>query len=59
LASFGASSGSGFRTQPQKRSPLTKGGDSARDEIWYFTEASLAAARVGDYKYTFLDQPDG
>jgi arylsulfatase len=38
---------------------LTKGGESAREELWYFTESTLAAARVGDYKYTFLDQPQG
>lgn len=38
---------------------LTKGGDSARNELWYFTESTLAAARVGDYKYVFIDQPQG
>ena len=38
---------------------LTKGGESARKELWYFTESTLAAARIGDYKYVFLDQPDG
>jgi arylsulfatase A-like enzyme len=38
---------------------LTGDGESARDEIWYFTESTLAAARVGDYKYVFLEQPDG
>jgi len=38
---------------------LTEGGKSARNELWYFTESTLAAARVGDYKYVFLDQPDG
>jgi hypothetical protein len=38
---------------------LTKGGKSARNEFWYFTESTLAAARIGDFKYTFLDQPDG
>jgi arylsulfatase len=38
---------------------LTDGGKSARNEFWYFTESSLAAARIGDYKYVFLDQPDG
>jgi arylsulfatase A-like enzyme len=38
---------------------LTKEGKSARNELWYFTESTLAAARVGDYKYVFLDQPDG
>ena len=38
---------------------LTKGGKSARNELWYFTESELAAARVGDFKYVFLDQPQG
>jgi arylsulfatase A-like enzyme len=38
---------------------LTKGGKSSRHEFWYFTESELAAARVDDFKYTFLDQPDG
>ena len=38
---------------------LTKGSKSARDEIWYFTESTLAAARIGDYKYTFISQPQG
>jgi len=38
---------------------LTNGGKSARDEIWYFTVSTLASARVGDYKYVFIDQPQG
>jgi arylsulfatase A-like enzyme len=38
---------------------LTKGEKSARNEVWYFTESELAAARIGDLKYTFIDQPDG
>jgi arylsulfatase A-like enzyme len=38
---------------------LTKGGKTARNEVWYFTESTLAAARVGDYKYVFIDQPQG
>lgn len=38
---------------------LTKGTKSARNEVWYFTESTLAAARIGDYKYTFVDQPQG
>jgi len=38
---------------------LTKGEKSARNELWYFTESTLAAARIGDYKYVFIDQPDG
>ncbi|KAA5542668.1 arylsulfatase [Roseiconus nitratireducens] len=38
---------------------LTEGGESARNELWYFTESELAAARIGNYKYVFLEQPDG
>jgi arylsulfatase len=38
---------------------LTNGGKSARNELWYFAESTLGAARVGNYKYTFLTQPDG
>ena len=38
---------------------LTKRSKSARDEIWYFTESALAAARIGDFKYTFISQPQG
>lgn len=38
---------------------LVEGGKSAREELWYFTESTLAAARVGDYKYVFIEQPDG
>jgi arylsulfatase A-like enzyme len=38
---------------------LTRGGKSARNEFWYFTESTLAAARIGDYKYVFIDQPGG
>jgi len=38
---------------------LTKGGKSTRNEFWYFTQTELAAARINDFKYTLLDQPDG
>jgi arylsulfatase len=38
---------------------LTNGAKSARNELWYFTESTMAAARVGDYKYVFIDQPQG
>jgi len=38
---------------------LTKGGKSARNEFWYFTQSSLAAARIGDFKYVLLQQPTG
>ena len=32
---------------------------SARQEIFYFTEGTLSAVRVNDYKYRFTDQPNG
>jgi hypothetical protein len=38
---------------------LTKGAKSARKEVWYCTESTLAAVRIGDYKYVFIDQPQG
>jgi arylsulfatase len=38
---------------------LTKGGESARNEFWYFTQSQLAAARIGDFKYVLLEQPTG
>ena len=38
---------------------ITGKGPSKRNEIWYFTEGTLSAARIGDYKYQFTDQPNG
>ena len=38
---------------------LTTGGKSNREEMWYFAESTLGAARIGDFKYTFITQPDG
>ena len=38
---------------------LTNGGESTRNEFWYFTQSELAAVRIGDFKYVLLDQPDG
>jgi arylsulfatase A-like enzyme len=32
---------------------------SARHEIFYFTEGTLSAVRINDYKYRFTDQPSG
>ena len=32
---------------------------SARSEIFYFTESTLSAVRVNDFKYRFTDQPNG
>ena len=30
---------------------LTNGGESARNELWYFTQSALAAVRLGDIKF--------
>ncbi len=38
---------------------LTNGGESARNELWYFTQSALAAVRIGDIKYQLLTMPDG
>jgi arylsulfatase len=34
-------------------------GPSNRHEIFYFTEGTLSAVRIDDYKYRFTDQPNG
>jgi arylsulfatase len=38
---------------------ITGKGPSNRHEIFYFTESNLAAVRIDDYKYRFIDQPLG
>ncbi|UPY35858.1 arylsulfatase [Sediminicoccus sp. KRV36] len=38
---------------------LTGTGPSNRNEIFYFTEGTLSAIRIGDFKYRFTDQPQG
>ena len=38
---------------------LTGKGPSRRHEILYFTEGTLSAVRINDYKYRFTDQPGG
>ena len=38
---------------------ITGKGPSNRHEIFYFTESNLAAVRVDDFKYQFIDQPQG
>ncbi|TFH22014.1 MAG: arylsulfatase [Myxococcales bacterium] len=38
---------------------LTGKGPSARHEIFYFAETTLGAVRIDDYKYRFIDQPNG
>ncbi len=34
-------------------------GPSKRHEVFYFTEGTLSAVRLDDYKYRFTDQPNG
>ena len=38
---------------------ITGKGPSARHEIFYFAESNLGAVRIDDFKYRFIDQPDG
>jgi arylsulfatase A-like enzyme len=38
---------------------ITGKSPSARHEIFYLTESTLAAVRIDDYKYRFTDQPGG
>ena len=38
---------------------LTGKGPSGREEVWYFGESTLGAVRLGDWKYTFIEQPNG
>ena len=38
---------------------ITGKSPSARHEIFYLTETTLAAVRIDDYKYRFTDQPGG
>jgi len=38
---------------------ITGKGPSKRHEIFYFTEGTLSAVRIDDYKYRFTDQPSG
>jgi len=38
---------------------LTGKGPSRRHEIFYFAEGTLGAVRLDDFKYRFIDQPNG
>ena len=38
---------------------ITGKGPSNRHEIFYFAESTLGAVRIDDFKYRFIDQPDG
>ena len=38
---------------------ITGKGESARHEIYYFGESTLGAVRIDDFKYRFIQQPEG
>jgi arylsulfatase len=38
---------------------ITGKGPSKRRELYYFTEGTLSAVRLGDFKYRLTDQPNG
>jgi hypothetical protein len=38
---------------------LTRNGKSKRNEVFYFTEGTLSAVRIGDFKFRLTDQPNG
>jgi hypothetical protein len=38
---------------------ITGKGPSNRHEVFYFTEGTLSAVRIDDFKYRFTDQPGG
>src|SRR6478609_141873 len=38
---------------------ITGAGPSKRHEIFYFAETTLGAVRIDDFKYRFIDQPNG
>ena len=38
---------------------ITGTGPSARHEVFYFAEGTLGAVRIDDFKYRFVDQPNG
>ncbi len=38
---------------------ITGKGPSVRHEIYYFGESTLGAVRIDDFKYRFIDQPEG
>jgi arylsulfatase A-like enzyme len=38
---------------------ITGKGPSVRHEIFYFAESTLGAVRIDDFKYRFVDQPNG
>jgi arylsulfatase A-like enzyme len=38
---------------------ITGKGPTKRQEIWYFVETNLGGLRLDDFKYRFIDQPEG
>ena len=38
---------------------ITGKGPSKRHEVWYFAQTALGAMRYDNYKYQFIDQPEG
>jgi arylsulfatase len=38
---------------------ITNRGPSKRHEVWYFAQTKLGAVRIDNYKYRFIDQPQG
>lgn len=38
---------------------ITDKGPSKRREVWYFAQTKLGAVRIDNYKYQFIDQPQG
>jgi arylsulfatase len=38
---------------------LTGNGTTKRNVVYYFSESELGAVRIGDYKFRFIEQPDG
>ena len=38
---------------------ITGKGPSARHEVFYLGESTIGAVRIDDYKYRFIDQPEG
>lgn len=38
---------------------ITGKGPSARQELFYFVESTLGAVRIDDWKYRFIEQPNG
>jgi arylsulfatase len=38
---------------------ITGKGPSARHEVFYFAESTLGAVRIDNFKYRFIDQPNG